>query len=40
MNAFRQTPRETQIAQLRRRFGLPRHRAQLLAELHYGEASA
>ena len=30
-------PREQQIRSIRNRFGLPRHRAQLLAELFYGE---
>lgn len=40
MNRFRLTPRESQISQLRRRFGLPRHRAQLLAELAFGEVRA
>lgn len=34
------TPRELQIMELRRRFGLPRQRAMLLAELCYKEARA
>ncbi len=31
------TPRDLQTLVLGRRFGLPRHRARLLAEMAYGE---
>ena len=31
------TPRDIQVASLRRRYGLPRNRARLLAEHAYGE---
>lgn len=39
MKRYRPKTRDLQVSGLRRRFGLPKHRARLLAELAYGSAS-